>query len=139
MLSIEINRNKAEAPIMATFFLTALFISIYFYPTFYWFAFLGFPLFFVIYMFLSKNKLAFFKRNAFLILDDEGVKYCFHLYQQPKSLKWEQVEKVNYQMYEINLKLKENGQIICFQTSYLKHPTDVDKIIAKIKEHCETM
>lgn len=139
MKQYKINRYKAEAPIMATFFVMALFISLYFFPNFRWMAFLGFPLFFVFYVILRKLKLAFFKRNTFLTTDAEGIRYCFHLYQQPRFLRWDQVDKVNYQLYEINFRLKITGEIISFQKGYFANTEEMDAFCEDIKLHCETM
>lgn len=72
-------------------------------------------------------------------MDNEGIRYCFHLFQQARSLKWEQIEKVNYQLYEINFKLKESGEIISFQTSYLDDESDLKELKEIIEQNCEMM
>lgn len=72
-------------------------------------------------------------------MDNEGIRYCFHLFQQARSMKWEQIEKVNYQLYEINFKLKESGEIISFQTSYLDDESDLKELKEIIEQNCEMM
>lgn len=139
MQSFKINRNKAEAPVMATFFIFGIITSLYFFPKFLWWAFLVFPILFLFYIIMSKNRMAFFKRECFFILDGEGMKYSFHLYQQPKSLLWSQIDKVNYQLYEINVKLKNTGEIISFQSGYLENKDDMKEIKKIINTYCQQM
>lgn len=139
MHSFQINRYKAEAPVMATFFLFALICSLYFYPSLYWFAFLIFPLLFVAYVLLRMAKFGFFKRQTFFVMDEEGIKYCFHLYQKPLFLKWDLVDKVNYQMYETNFKLKVSGEIISMNMGYFQNPDDIVEIKRIISSHCQEM
>lgn len=122
-----INRAKAEAPVIASFFIIALVFSIAFYPTFRWFAFLLFPLIAIIYFILRILKLSFFKRQCFIYLDDEGIKYSLHVYQQPVFIAWNQIDKINYQLYEINIKLK-SGHVVCLQTGYLKNPEEFEEL-----------
>lgn len=71
--------------------------------------------------------------------DADGVRYCFHLYQQPRLLRWDQVDKVNYQLYEINFRLKETGEIISFQKGYFAKTEEMDAFCEEIKLYCETM
>jgi hypothetical protein len=139
MQSFKINRYKAEAPVMATFFIFGIITSLYFFPKFLWWAFLVFPILFLFYIIMSKNRLAFFKRECFFILDEQGMKYSFHLYQQPKSLLWSQIDKVNYQLYEINVKLKNTGEIISFQSGYLENKEDLVEIKKIIGTYCQQM
>lgn len=54
-------------------------------------------------------------------------------------MKWEQIEKVNYQLYEINFKLKESGEIISFQTSYLDDESDLKELKEIIEQNCQIM
>lgn len=117
-----IDRAKAEAPLMATFFIAGLAGSIAFYPSYRWYAFLLFPLLALIYLGFRKLKLGFFKRQCFIFIDDEGIRYCLHVYQKPVFIAWQQIDRINYQMYEINIKLKESGSVICIQIGYLKNP-----------------
>jgi hypothetical protein len=126
MHSFQINRYKAEAPVMATFFLFALICSLYFYPSLYWFAFLIFPLLFVAYVLLRMAKFGFFKRQTFFVMDEEGIK-------------WDLVDKVNYQMYETNFKLKESGEIISMNMGYFQNPDDIVEIKRIISSHCQEM
>ncbi len=91
------------------------------------------------YLILRNMKLGIFKKQCFLILDDEGIRYCFHLFQQARILKWEQVDKVNYQLYEFNFKLKESGEVINIQTSYLEHEEEIEELRKEISKHSVTM
>ena len=90
-------------------------------------------------MVLRKFRLGFFKQECFLIVDDIGVRYSFTVIQRPRILKWEQVDKVNYQLYEINFKLKETGEIISMQTSYLENEAEVPELKTYIESYCQTM
>jgi hypothetical protein len=136
MRVFKINRVKAEAPIIAIFAIFGIVVSLVFYPTILWFSFLAFPILFLAYMGLRRTELGIFRRKCFLILDEEGIKYCFHLLQQPKSLLWSQVEKVNYQLYEINFRLMESGLIISMQLSYLENPEEFQELKTMINEKC---
>jgi len=139
MQIFKIDRMKSEAPLMAAFGIFALFISIIFYPRIYWFSFLIFPLLAITYIILKKMKLGFFGKQCFLILDDEGIRYCFHVFQQAKSMRWDQIEKVNHQLYEINFKLKNTGEIISFQKSYLDDENDLEELTEMINLKCQIM
>lgn len=121
-----INRNKAEAPAAATFFIVAMFSSIAFYPTFLWGSFLLFPLLTIIYLILRKLKVSYFKRQCFIFVDETGIKYCLHIYQRPVFIAWEQVDKINYQLYEINIKIVSTGEVISIQIGYLNNPEDFE-------------
>ena len=72
-------------------------------------------------------------------MDEEGIKYCFHLYQKPLFLKWDLVDKVNYQMYETNFKLKVSGEIISMNMGYFQNPDDIVEIKRIISSHCQEM
>lgn len=135
----KIDRAKSEAPLMAAFAIFGLFVSIAFYPKIYWYSFLIFPLLAITYLMLKKLNLGLFAKQCFLILDEEGIRYCFHLFQQPRSMQWNQIEKVNYQLYEINFKLSLSGEIISFQKSYLDNPDDLDKLVEMINAKCAIM
>jgi hypothetical protein len=137
MHTFKINRTKSEAPLMAVFAGFALVISLVFYPRILWLSFLAFPILALAYMLLKKLELGLFRRKCFLVADEEGIRYCFHLFQQPRVLLWNQVEKVNYQMYEINLRLKESGQVISLQTSYLENPSEFPMLRELINAKCE--
>lgn len=137
MHTFKINRTKSEAPLMAVFAGFGLIISLVFYPRILWLSFLAFPLLALAYMLLKKMELGLFRRKCFLIADEEGLRYCFHLFQQPRILLWSQVEKVNYQLYEINLRLKQSGQVISLQTSYLEDPEEFSRLKALINAKCE--
>lgn len=139
MKMFKINRYKSEAPVMAVFAIFGLIISLVFYPKIYLYSFLIFPLLFVAYLLMSKYRLAVFARESFLIVDEEGIRFCFHLFQQAKSLRWDQVDKVNFQMYEINLKLKNTAEIISFQTAYLDDQTEVEDLRNYIRSKCTMM
>jgi hypothetical protein len=139
MRSFKINRTKAEAPLIAVFAIFGLVVSLVFYPRILWFSFLAFPILALAYMALRKMNLGIFRRKCFLTLDEEGMKYCFHLFQQPRSLRWEQVDKVNYQLYEINLRLKDSGQVISMQVSYLEDPNDFEELKGLINDKCALM
>ena len=135
----KIDRAKSEAPLIAAFAIFGLFVSIVFYPKIYWYSFLIFPLLAITYLMLRKLNLGLFSKQCFLILDEEGIRYCFHLFQQPRSMQWSQIEKVNYQLYEINFKLSLSGEIISFQKSYLDNPDDLDKLVEMINAKCTIM
>jgi hypothetical protein len=135
----KIDRAKSEAPLIAAFAIFGLFVSIGFYPKIYWYSFLVFPILAGSYLLLKKLKLGLFAKQCFLILDEEGIRYCFHLFQQAKSLQWSQIEKVNYQLYEINFKLSVSGEVISFQKSYLDNPEDLDQLIELINAKCTIM
>ena len=135
----KIDRAKSEAPLIAAFAIFGLFVSIAFYPKIYWYSFLIFPLLAGSYLLLKKMKLGLFAKQCFLILDEEGIRYCFHLFQQPRSMQWSQIEKVNYQLYEINFKLSLSGEIISFQKSYLDNSDDLDKLVELINAKCTIM
>ena len=85
------------------------------------------------------DQLGFFKQECFLILDGEGLRYSFTVIQRPRILKWEQVDKVNYQLYEINFKLKETGEIISMQTGYLENEAEISDLKAYIETQCQMM
>ena len=122
-----IDRTKAEAPVIATFALFSIFTSLLIFPFIMWWTLLLFPLMAAIFLVLSKNKMGFFKRKCFLFVNDEGIRYSFHLYQKPIFIAWELVNKVNYQLYEINIKLK-SGQVVCIPVGYLKNPDDLEAL-----------
>lgn len=132
-----INRMKAEAPMMAVFGLFGLASSLAFYPLFFWVSFLVFPILALSFWLLSKNKVGLFSKKYFLLLDEEGIKYCFHIFQQPKSLKWENIDKVNHQLYEINFKVKHTGEFISMQKSYLANPDDIEEVEQIINSNCK--
>lgn len=136
MHSFKINRAKSEAPLIASFAIFGIIVSLFFYPRILWYSFLAFPVLATAYLLLRKSELGLFRRKCFLVLDEEGLKYCLHLFQQPKSLLWSQVEKVNYQMYEINLRLTESGKIISLQISYLDDPEDFPQLKSLINAKC---
>ena len=123
-----IDRTKAEAPVIATFGLFSIFTSLLIFPFIMWWTLLLFPLMAVVFLVLSKNKMGFFKRQCFLFVNDEGIRYSFHLYQKPVFVAWELINKVNYQLYEINIKLKESGQVVCIPFGYLKNPDDLEEL-----------
>jgi hypothetical protein len=93
----------------------------------------------LVYLILRKFRLGFFKQECFLIVDEIGVRYSFTVIQRPRILKWEQVDKVNYQLYEINFKLRETGEIISMQTSYLQNESEIPELKAYIESYCQTM
>jgi hypothetical protein len=121
-----INRNKAEAPAAATFFIVAMFSSIAFYPTFLWGSFLLFPMLAIIYLILRKLKISYFKRQCFIFIDDTGIKYCLHIYQRPVFIAWEQIARINYQLYETNIQIASTGEVISIQVGYLQNPEDFE-------------
>lgn len=135
----KVNRAKSEAPLIAIFAIFGLIMSLVFYPRIYMYSFLIFPLLFIAYLILRKFKLGLFGKQCFLILDDQGIKFCFHVLQQPKSLRWDQIDRVNFQMYEINLKLNVTGEIISFQTAYLMDDKDVNEVKDIIRANCTLM
>ncbi|NQW42784.1 MAG: hypothetical protein HQ463_05060 [Bacteroidetes bacterium] len=129
-----IDRVKAEAPVMATFGVFSIFFSLLLYPYLLWWAFLVFPFMAFIYLILSKSKLGFFNRQCFLHLNNEGIRYSFHLYQKPVFIAWHLIERVNYQLYEINLKISESGLLVSIPIGYLKTESDFEKIRIIIDE-----
>lgn len=135
----KINRAKAEAPMMAVFGLFALAVSLAFYPLILWLSFSVFPILALSYWLLSRNEIGLFSKKYFLILDEEGIKYCFHIFQQPKSLNWGQIEKVNHQMYEINFKINHTGEMISMQKSYLQNQEELPLLEQKINEKCQVV
>ncbi len=127
---------KAEAPMMAVFGIFGLMVSLAFYPLILWYSFTIFPMLAVSYWLLSSNRVGLFSKQCFLVLDDDGIRYCFHLFQKPKFLRWEQVEKVNHQLYEINFKIKDTGEVISMQKSYLDDPKDAEMLETMINQKC---
>ncbi len=123
-----VNRNKAEAPVMATFFIVGIFFSIAFYPSFRWGAFLLFPMLAGIFLIIRKLRMGFFKRQCFIFMDDEGIRYCLHLYQKPVFIAWSKIEKITFQMYEINIRIRETGEVVSLQIGYLKHPEEYEEL-----------
>jgi hypothetical protein len=138
MLFIKINRMKSEAPLIASFVIFSIFVSLIFYPMILLWSFLVFPIMAIAYLILRSFKLGLFKKECFLITDDEGIRYCFHLFQQAKFLRWDQIDKVNYQLYEINFKLNISGQVISMQTSYISDDSDLVKFKALLESKCTT-
>lgn len=136
MQVFKINRMKAEAPMMAVFGIFGLMVSLAFYPLILWYSFTIFPMLAVSYWLLSSNRVGLFSKQCFLVLDDDGIRYCFHLFQKPKFLRWEQVEKVNHQLYEINFKIKDTGEVISMQKSYLDDPKDAEMLETMINQKC---
>ena len=124
---------------VAAFSIFSIIVSLVTFPSIMWYSFLVFPFMAIVYMVLRKFRLGFFKQECFLIADDIGVRYSFTVIQRPRILKWEQVDKVNYQLYEINFKLKETGEIISMQTSYLENEAEVPELKAYIESYCQTM
>lgn len=137
MQIFKINRLKAEAPLMAAFFIFSMIVSLVFYPMIMIWALLIFPLMTLTYIILRKMRLGFFKNEAFLILDDEGMRYSFHLLQSPKLLRWDLIEKVNFQMYEVNFRLKLSGEVISIQKGYFTDPEDVKEFRKIVLQYCE--
>ena len=125
-----INRYKAEAPVMATFFIFCIFVSLYLYPRVLWYSFAIFPLMFLIYIGLRKIEFGFFKRKSFLYVDEDGIRYCFHLYQKPVFIAWDILESANHQLYETNLKIKSSGEIISIQKGYFNDEQDFENFKA---------
>ncbi len=139
MKQFRINRLKSEAPLIATFAIFSIIVSLIFYPLILWLSFLVFPVMAVSYFLLKRLELGIFRKKCFLILDDEGIRYCFNLFQQPRILRWDQIEKVNYQLYEINFKLRDSGDIICFQISYLDDEAEIELLRSMVSEKCVSM
>jgi hypothetical protein len=139
MRLFKLNRNKSEAPMVAAFSIFSIVVSLVTFPAIIWYSFLVFPIMAIIYMVLRKFRLGFFKQECFLILDGEGLRYSFTVIQRPRILKWEQVDKVNYQLYEINFKLKETGEIISMQTGYLENEAEISDLKAYIETQCQMM
>jgi hypothetical protein len=139
MRLFKINRYKSEAPMVAAFSIFSIIASLVTFPSIMWYSFLIFPFMALVYLIFRKFKFGFFKQECFLILDEIGVRYSFTVIQRPRILKWEQVDKVNYQLYEINFKLKESGEIISMQTSYLENEEEISELKSIIKSHCVTM
>lgn len=139
MRLFKLNRNKSEAPMVAAFSIFSIIVSLVTFPSIMWFSFLVFPIMALVYLIFRKFRLGFFKQECFLIVDDIGVRYSFTVIQRPRILKWEQVDKVNYQLYEINFKLKETGEIISMQTSYLENEAEIPELKAYIESYCQTM
>lgn len=139
MRLFKLNRNKSEAPMVAAFSIFSIIVSLVTFPSIMWFSFLVFPVMALIYLIFRKFRLGFFKQECFLIVDEIGVRYSFTVIQRPRILKWEQVDKVNYQLYEINFKLKETGEIISMQTSYLENEGEIPELKAYIESYCQTM
>jgi hypothetical protein len=139
MRLFKIQRMKSEAPLIAAFAIFSIIVSLVFFPLILWFSFLVFPIMALSYLILRKFKLGLFRKECFLILDETGMRYCFHLFQQARILRWDQIEKANYQLYEINLKLKESGEIICIQTSYLEDPEELEALKKMVAGKCVTM
>lgn len=139
MRLFKLNRNKSEAPMVAAFSIFSIIVSLVTFPSIMWFSFLVFPVMALIYLIFRKFRLGFFKQECFLIVDEIGVRYSFTVIQRPRILKWEQVDKVNYQLYEINFKLKETGEIISMQTSYLENEAEIPELKAYIESYCQTM
>ena len=124
---------------IAAFSIFSIIASLVLFPSIMWFSFLVFPFMALVYLILRKFKLGFFKQECFLIIDELGVRYSFTVIQRPRILKWEQVDKVNYQLYEINFKLKESGEIISMQTSYLENEDEIPELKQLIESYCTTM
>ncbi len=139
MRIFNLNRNKSEAPMVAAFSIFSIIISLLTFPSILWYSYLVFPLMALVYLILRKFRLGFFKQECFLIVDEIGVRYSFTVIQRPRILKWEQVDKVNYQLYEINFKLRETGEIISMQTSYLQNESEIPELKAYIESYCQTM
>ncbi len=139
MRLFKLNRNKSEAPMVAAFSIFSIIVSLVTFPSIMWFSFLVFPIMALVYLIFRKFRLGFFKQECFLIVDEIGVRYSFTVIQRPRILKWEQVDKVNYQLYEINFKLKETGEIISMQTSYLENEAEIPELKAYIESYCQTM
>ncbi len=139
MRLFKLNRNKSEAPMVAAFSIFSIIVSLVTFPSIMWFSFLVFPVMALVYLIFRKFRLGFFKQECFLIVDEIGVRYSFTVIQRPRILKWEQVDKVNYQLYEINFKLKETGEIISMQTSYLENEAEIPELKAYIESYCQTM
>lgn len=123
-----INRIKAEAPAIATFAIIGLIGSIAFYPFFRWGVFLLFPLMALIYFIFRTYRISYFSRQCFLFIDDSGIKYCLTIFQKPVFIAWEQIERINYQLYEINIRIKNTGEVISIQIGYLNDPADFEEI-----------
>lgn len=136
MKIFRIHRLKSEAPLIATFAVFSLLMSLVFYPLILALSFVVFPVMLIAYLVLRKLRWGLFRKESFLILDDEGIRYSFHIFQVPKLLKWEQVDKVTFQMYEINFKLKESGEVISMQTSYLQDPEELKSLKEMISSRC---
>lgn len=121
---------------MAVFGIFGLMVSLAFYPLILWYSFTIFPMLAISYWLLSSNRVGLFSKQCFLVLDDDGIRYSFHIFQKPKFLKWEQVEKVNHQLYEINFKIKDTGEVISMQKSYLDDPKDAEILETMINQKC---
>lgn len=139
MRVFKINRNKAEAPMVAAFSIFSIIVSIIIFPSIMWFSFLIFPLMAIVYLLLRKFRLGFFKQECFLIVDETGIRYSLTIIQEPKLLKWDIVDRVNFQLYEINFKLKETGEIISIQPSYLEDESEIPELRTYIERYCTIM
>lgn len=138
MKVISINKMKSEAPLMAIFFVFALIVSLIFYPIMLGWSLLIFPLVALVYLLGKRNKIGFFRKQYFWIIDEEGMNYCFHVFQQPKRIKWELVDKVNFQMYEINFHLKDDLGMVSIELSNLADSESQEEIIEEIKKYCQS-
>jgi hypothetical protein len=131
-----IQRMKSEAPLVAVFAVFSIFMSLFLFPKLLFFSFLIFPIMALIYLGLRASKLGFFGKSCFVMTDEEGIRFAFTVFSTPKFLKWDQIQTVNFQLYEINFKLKESGEVICFETSYFAEANDVEAFKQVVQTHC---
>ena len=131
-----IQRMKSEAPLIAVFAIFSIAMSLFLFPKLLFFSFLIFPLMALVYIGLRALKLGFFSKACFLMTDEEGIRFAFTVFSTPKLLKWEQIQNVNFQLYEINFKLKDSGEVICFETSYFANESDIATFKSDVQSHC---
>jgi hypothetical protein len=128
-----VDRNKAEAPLMALFGIAAILLSLFFYPRVGAIALSVFPIFALAFLAGRQSKLALFRKKYFYLIDDSGIRFCLHIFHKPTLIRWDQVQSVYSHIHEINLRLKDTGRVISLPKGIIADSLQ-DQFLDKIEE-----
>lgn len=81
------------------------------------------------YVFCRITKQPFLSGDFYVIADEKGVAWRKHIFAKMIFLPWNSILEIDVLLFEINFKLVESKQIICFETSTLP-----DKEVKKFKD-----
>ncbi|MBC7425049.1 MAG: hypothetical protein H7321_00835 [Bacteroidia bacterium] len=139
-----VNRNRAQAPVYACFALAAFLCSLVilklmpdtdFIDKFWWlFILADFVAFASILFILLAAKAPPFNKKYYVKVDELGLEYRLHIFNRPTVLLWQYIETVNFQLYEINMKLRDSKAIASLQTNYLSEE-DAESLKTEISKH----
>ncbi len=60
-----------------------------------------------------------FSGPYFIKVDKEGLRFRTSFFAEPLYLSWDLVDQVNFQLYEVNFRMKESKKVINIQTNFI--------------------